>query len=911
MGVPSSLASDIRERGYHDHRERDGVVVRSRTSGAMIETVVVDHDGRSVVSRAGKTIGGSRSRRSGSWMARVASRASELERLAGSALRCRCGKPYVFDSPGPVCSGCGDLLRVECPEGHAMALKLDQDGTAFWACDECGVARKWDPDKFDIGVLVRRARRVLTNKLIAHTEVATKLLEVLERDPDKAIPLVLGDKTPKGLPTLEAVLRKRAKKVKRRVGGKRVRSLDPLADITLYEDEPERDRLTVIRQDETGGPTLPASLYKHHEITHATLNPIQSAVLPYVEAGVNMVVAASTSAGKTVVAEMVMGDALARGGKAIFLSPLRAVSQEKFDDWSDASHPWGDLQVSILTGDYTLTEARKRELSQANVIVMTSEMLDSKTRRMKAEQNTWLLQTMVLVVDEAHLLTMEGRGDALESGLMRFTAQNPHARIVLLSATMPNVDQLGEWLTHLNGRPSVVINSEWRPTELGIHWVEYHDQWSYQDTEDEKRVEAIGILREYKDDKFIVFVHSKKAGRQLLEELNELGESVEFHSADLDRDRRLDLERRFRHGSLRVVIATSTLAYGVNMPARRVIVLGVHRGINEVDPIDVKQMVGRAGRVGLDPRGDAYILIPDRNADDVQERFETIGLIQSRINNRDALAFHLTAEVAGGRVETERDAHEWHARSLAAFQGFPYPTTLEGVTFLEQLASIGILSQDDEEAETTYSATMLGKISSWLYFSPFDVAAWCWNFDRLAKLDRLRNTACVAWALGNISTGWNSYLPKELARDQADMIQRLRSFGIEIKTAIPPSVLAYEMLLTGSKPGALVSLVRGLQFDSRRVVQAIKMIDEHVLDALGEQYCDQVGVRVQYGCSWQEAELCRLPGIGAKFAAKLISFGLKTVEDVAADPKQVRECLGKKRAGPVIEEARMIVGSER
>ena len=72
---------------------------------------------------------------------------------------------------------------------------------------------------------------------------------------------------------------------------------------------------------------------------------------------------------------------------------------------------------------------------------------NSKTRRMANEGNDWLLRVMCCVVDEAHLLTMEGRGDALEVGVMRFTRQNPHARVVFLSATMPNVSELARWLT--------------------------------------------------------------------------------------------------------------------------------------------------------------------------------------------------------------------------------------------------------------------------------------------------------------------------------------------------------------------------------------------------------------------------------------------------------------------------------
>lgn len=802
-------------------------------------------------------------------------------------------------------------VRKLCPEcKSSMELRSAKDKAPFWGCSaypECRVALR--APKFE------QAVKILNDPLFRHSSTVSELRALLPVKPSKVLPLIVGSKTPQGRPTLQtrlAALRKKVRSKKPKRKNKRFKPpTDPLEGIRLYETGDRGwlpEDLLLIEQDEDAEITSDSSVYPHHRIKHETLNPVQTEALRFFGQDCNIVVAAATSAGKTTFAEMIMGDALARNAKAIFLSPLRAVSQEKYDDWTDPSHPWSRRNVSLVTGDYTLTERRKEELAGADVIVLTSEMLDSKTRRMKNESNYWLLQSLVCVVDEAHLLTMEGRGDALECGIMRFTKQNPHARVVLLSATMPNVDELGRWLTSLNGKPSVVISSSWRPTELAVHWPTYpasSGPGSYQDNEQSKRDRAHDLLQDYSRDKFLVFVHSKRAGRELLRELKQKHEHAEFHNADLDRNTRLGLESKFREGDLRVLVCTSTLAYGINAPARRTIVLGINRGMDEVDPIDVKQMVGRAGRVGLDPRGDAYVLLPEygRNTGKTQalkERYQRIGPIKSKISDVDTLAFHLTAEVAEGEVRTAEDAVAWYERSLAHFQGLRLP---DPARVLEKLVKVKILERDGVE----YRATMLGRVASWLYFSPFDVSGWYFNFQRLVELDRLRDDSCLAWALGNVKTGFDSYLPREHNRHMFELSQKLRSKGIEHGQLAPP-VLAIEGMLRAIDYKALAAARRSVSHDADRITQAVSLIDRYVLRSLGSEYVDLLRVRLRYECTWKEAELCRLPGIGARRAGMLIKAGIESLDDVARKPNRVAKTIGQKIAGTAVERAKELIG---
>ena len=188
-------------------------------------------------------------------------------------------------------------------------------------------------------------------------------------------------------------------------------------------------------------------------------NPVQSRIFEIYNKDCNVIVAAQTSAGKTICSEMMMSESIRKkGGKAMYLAPLKALAKEKVDDWTDEKHHFSDLNLAICTGDYKLDEKRKSELENSNIILMTSEMLNSRCRNYKSENNNWLKELKILVIDESHLLTVAGRGDHLESGLMKFTKIAPDCKIVALSATMPNVSEISQWIESLNGKETYLIN---------------------------------------------------------------------------------------------------------------------------------------------------------------------------------------------------------------------------------------------------------------------------------------------------------------------------------------------------------------------------------------------------------------------------------------------------------------------
>jgi replicative superfamily II helicase len=670
---------------------------------------------------------------------------------------------------------------------------------------------------------------------------------------------------------------------------------------------------------------VPTRLFPCATFPFEHFNPVQSKVFDIYDRDANFCIAASTAAGKTCMAEMILSHSIRNGhGKGVYLAPLKALAQEKIDDWTDPEHHFGDLKLSICTGDYILTKARQKELADADLILMTSEMCASRVRNAKSEKSEFLKQIACVVVDESHLLTVPGRGDHLEVALMKLTLINPNIRICFLSATMPNVDEICGWMSRLNGKNTYLLESTYRPTKLNIHYESYFDgSRDYDDTEGEKIATAIQIVNHYKDDKFLIFVHTKRTGELMKMALAKYGIQSEFHNANLTKDKRVDLEKKFKDaGGLRVIVATSTLAWGCNTPARRVVVLGVHRGMSEVATYDIFQEIGRAGRPKYDPAGDAYILLPESKFNYQKQRLQTPDRINSQLleyvggkdedgnedetrRNYKTLAFHLVSEIHQRNIKTHRDFHEWYSRTLAHHQNQWFDSDIVD-NVIDLLMRCGAIKEEGGE----FKVTSVGTIASMFYFSPFDVADYKRNFTRLFEKRYDTNDIAVAVALGNIDSsrfGIVSKLEREEMGSFTSKVQQL--FGIyavsepAIKTAF-----AYWNLMNGRSNAAFNGQMRGLQFDFPRVAQVIQAIDQMGSKWGRAEWLRQLKMRVQYGVKPELVFLCQLPNIGAVRAQRLWDNKIRTLAEVATNPAKVKKLtnLGQDKIDEIIAEAKSL-----
>lgn len=292
--------------------------------------------------------------------------------------------------------------------------------------------------------------------------------------------------------------------------------------------------------------------YPYCEFPFERWNKVQEKCLPNFTQKKNIVLASTVASGKTAVAEAVMGYELhsSESSIAVYASPLKALSMEKYENW--LRHPtFSRFHIELLDSDH-----HPETFDGVRIILSTIESLDISCR----SKASWLKNVSVLIFDEAHLIGSEDRGAVSEGMLMSFSRIVPDARLILLSGTMSNASELAAWVRDLNGLETSFLSSSWRPTVL------------------EKNVEVRKSLRsqfeficeKIKDnpyDKILIFVHSKKIGKLLQDEIRRSGSRCSFFSADLNEDDRIALLNKFKdpNSGLDVLVATSSLAMGVSL----------------------------------------------------------------------------------------------------------------------------------------------------------------------------------------------------------------------------------------------------------------------------------------------------------------------------------------------------------
>ncbi|PSQ05322.1 ski2-type helicase [Halobacteriales archaeon QS_6_71_20] len=484
-----------------------------------------------------------------------------------------------------------------------------------------------------------------------------------------------------------------------------------------------------------------------------------------VEAGVadgrSVVASVPTASGKTLIAELAMLSAVKRGGKALYIVPLRALANEKkaeFERWEEFG-----IDVGVSTGNY---DSDGEWLASRDVIVATSEKVDSLVRN----GASWVRDLTCVVADEVHLVDDAGRGPTLEVTLAKLRRITRDLQVVALSATVGNADEVADWLD------AELVESEWRPIDLrsGVHYgnaINLDDGSQREvpvDTGEKPTAALVGdALDETVDGtpgSSLVFVNSRRnaegAAKRLADvtarrldrdegrELERLAEEIRdvsdtdtsddladcvrkgaaFHHAGLAGEHRSLVEDAFRDRLVKCICATPTLAAGVNTPARRVIVRdwkrydGEFGGMQPLDTLEVHQMMGRAGRPGLDPYGEAVLLATDRDTmDELFERYVWAEpeAVQSKLAAEPALRTHVLATVASGFATTREGLLAFLDRTLYASQTDDDDRLAEVTDrVLDYLAANEFIERDGDEL----TATGIGHTVSRLYLDPMSAA---------------------------------------------------------------------------------------------------------------------------------------------------------------------------------------------
>ncbi|MDW8023337.1 MAG: ATP-dependent DNA helicase [Nitrososphaerota archaeon] len=473
--------------------------------------------------------------------------------------------------------------------------------------------------------------------------------------------------------------------------------------------------------------------------------------------GRNLVLASPTASGKTLVAELcALKHVLEKDGKVIYLTPLRALASEKYEEfkkYSAITKPDGKrVSVGISTGDYDSSDPW---LERYDIIVATNEKVDSLLRH-KAK---WLDDISLVVADEVHLLNEAERGPTLEVVLARLMQTNPDIQILALSATINNVEEIAGWIKADH------ITTEWRPITLK-EGVLFHNEIQFKDGEAKKieketsnpalnlalnTVKTGGQALIFTSTRKNAVTAAKKAAPKIAEALSKplkralereaekilaAGEKtrisealaelvrsgVAFHHAGLGGAHRKIIEDAFRGGKIKVLTATPTLAFGVNLPARTVIIQDYRRyepgyGYYPISVLEYKQMCGRAGRPKYDKIGEAVLVA--RTADEADYLMESYVLskperIWSRLAVERILRTHVLATIAADYAHTELGIYEFFGKTFYAYQ---YDISAIKNVIARILKYLYNEEMIDVMGEKIY-ATRFGKRVSELYIDP-------------------------------------------------------------------------------------------------------------------------------------------------------------------------------------------------
>ena len=422
----------------------------------------------------------------------------------------------------------------------------------------------------------------------------------------------------------------------------------------------------------------------------ARFNRMQTETLPALLSGEeNVVVSAPTASGKTAIAEVAICKTLQQDGTALFLAPMRALTNEKESEWERFEEL--GYSVYVVTGERDLNP---RRAERADVLVMTPEKADSATRKHDSPRYSFVTDVDCCIIDEVHLLDSDKRGSVLEVTISRLR-RLCDPRVVALSATMANIEDVADWLDAPE-EATFSFGDDYRPVPLNADVKTYtHGDNAFADKY-RRLYRAMDLAEPHlrEEGQALVFVSSrqdtvqaaKKARDELAERDVPMGargeydfhndaaelandtlrqsvlDGVGFHHAGLSKGDKNRVEQWFKEGKIGLLFSTSTLAWGVNLPARCVVIRDTKlhdplEGEVDMSPLDLLQMLGRAGRPGYDDTGYAWVVCDRSEADKYRRLLRDGKEIESRL--AEDLDAHLNAEIAMGTIGDLEDVLTW------------------------------------------------------------------------------------------------------------------------------------------------------------------------------------------------------------------------------------------------------------
>lgn len=659
--------------------------------------------------------------------------------------------------------------------------------------------------------------------------------------------------------------------------------------------------------------------------------PQEEAVKSGLLEGKSLVVSSPTASGKTLIAIMAaFVKAKLQGRKVVYLAPLRALASEKYAEFSELAR-FG-IHTVISTGDY---DSSGESLGRGDIIVLTNERFDSVMRH----KVSWIGSVGLFIADEVHLAGNDSRGPTLEMILTKIMHLGLDVQMLSLSATISNSGEIGEWLG------SKVVELDWRPVPLREGVYDY-SRIVFTDGEAKPIPRstygapidvAVDVVKA--GGQALVFVNTRRravsmatkaaeltqrflneqekravseAARRILTSGEEtslsrlLAEVVAkgsaFHHAGLDAEHRRIVEEYYRARAIKLLAATPTLAAGVNIPARRVVVADMTRydaergGNSEISVLEYRQMAGRAGRPQYDDHGETVIIpSPSQPSAALLEHYamDPPEPVKSMLSDEGAMRFHMLAAVATGTGLSRMDLDSLFGRTLLAMQ-----VGKEKVGKLTD-AALGYLHAERlvETRGSLFYATDFGKRVSMLYIDP---ATGVLFRESLKGGEPGRRYTAGLLHLVARSPDFSPKFPLR-SKDYDIAIAFMEEHGSELLERPSPrsfsdydqtiqemrTVMALYGWIDEWREDQLLSKLGVEPGDMHRAVDNAEWL-LHGLEELAKLFkkpemvrqAELLRLRVEAGVSEELVELTRLEGVGRVRARALHTAGFRTLEDI-------------------------------
>ena len=644
--------------------------------------------------------------------------------------------------------------------------------------------------------------------------------------------------------------------------------------------------------------------------------------------GKSILVSAPTASGKTLIAMLAMISYLSKNnGKVIYLSPLRALAAEKFSEFKKLEKValGKKIKVAISTGDY---ENIEKNLEKSNLLILTNEKMDSIIRH-GAE---WVEEIGLVIADEVHLIGDENRGPTLEMILTQLKLLETNPQIVGLSATITNSNEIAEWLD------CILVKNDWRPVplsegvcdagevtmndgkvfsversicgtpiDLGVQSVKEGGQsLVFAETRNRskslatKAADAISQILEKKDlkelEKTSKKILSENEHTELIKTLAFLvKKGVAFHHAGLNQNCRQTIETEFRKGTIKLLSSTPTLAAGVNLPARRVVISNITRynakvGANRpISILEYKQLCGRAGRPQYDDYGEA-IIVGNGNTEDLIDYYingEPEPII-SKITDDKSLRTHILSVVVTHPGIKKDEILEFFLQTLGGLQSRK-PTIKFAINIsLRFLSSEYLIIKKDER----FTATKFGKKTSMLYIDPLTATYFRDAIENVSQ-DR-KHTFGFLHLISNCEEFFPKFSLRKKDYESASLL--IENNSSELLEPISEydcsrSLLALHAWITESSELSLSDNFGVESGDMHRMAETanwlsycLREISKHVERADLLEELGNLRKRTVYGIREELLELVRIKGIGRVRARILYKHRIKNLDDLVKIP---------------------------